>query len=99
MAKRKAKGPKTLWDKVHDVDPSFATSVNTMTEKELREAVVEIDSQDERILKAKEDDFDLKRVREELSEANKSYSEPLKRNALKRKLAITTLQDRGNLPV
>jgi len=97
MAKRSKKGPKSLWDKVHAVDPDFAVSANTMTEEQLRQAIIEMANQDELMQKAKKEDMDLIRAREELAECNKTYSIPMSRNRLKKQLALETLQGRGKL--
>ena len=97
MAKRKPRAKKSLWDKVHDIDPGFATGINTMTDDEIATKLVEMANEDGRIEAAKEDDLDLKRAREELSECNKTYSVPLGNNKLRRKLCLETLQGRGKL--
>lgn len=97
MAKKARKGPKSLWDKVNDVDHDFAVAANTMTEEQLKNAIVEMTNEDERSAKAKEEDDDLKHAREELGECNKTYSIPAKKNRLKKQLAIETLQGRGKL--
>lgn len=99
MAKKAKKGPKSLWDKVSEVDHDFAVSANTMTEEQLRASIVDITNEDERLQKAKKDDLDLLRAREELGECNKTYSVPLSRNRLKKQLAIEILQGRGKLSV
>lgn len=97
VAKRIKKGPKSLWDKVNEVDHEFAVAANTMTDDQLKQSIVELTNNDEMLLKAKESDMDLIRAREELGECNKTYSVPAKTNRLKKQLAIETLQGRGKL--
>lgn len=100
MKKGKGKGkkPLTLEDKVRALDESFADSVNTMTEVQLKDRLVDLTNEKVRIDAAKTRDDDLKRLQQEVKEANKTYSEPLNGIKLKTKLLIKILQGRGKLP-
>jgi hypothetical protein len=97
MAKKR-KQPKSLWDKVHDFDENFAVAVNTMTDDALKQVLVEMANNDDRIEKARENDDDLKSKKEEAKVAGETYSIPLKQNRLRRKLALDILVGRGKLP-
>ena len=93
----KGSNKKSLWDKVKEFDEDFAISSNTMTDEQLKNSIIQISNDDDRLQKAKKEDLDLIRAREELAECNKTYSVPLNRNKLKRQLAIEVLQGRGKL--
>lgn len=94
MAK-KAKGPKTLFDKVNDVDPTFASEVHLLKDSELNDKLATMAKHQTEIEDAREKDVDLASLREQVKVANETYSEPLKAMRLKRKLIYQILQERG----
>lgn len=98
MAKRKGpKMPKTLWDKVKDVDETFATEIYSYTDEQLKDRLVTFANEQDKIETAKADDQDLKRLTEEKKTASESYDVPNKGIKLKRKLVLQTLKERGKL--
>lgn len=94
MAKQR-KLPKTLFDKVNDLDPTFASEVYTLKEDQLNGKLAEMAKNQTEIEDAREADVDLKSLKEQAKVANETYSEPLKAMRLKRKLITKILQERG----
>jgi hypothetical protein len=98
MAKRRApKGPETLYDKVKKFDEELATRVTVLTDDELTKKLTTFADEDDRVEGAREQDTDLAHIRTELKTANETYTVPLKRNKLRRKLVLQTLKERGKL--
>lgn len=94
---RPSKNPKTVFDKVKDLDPDFAQEVNTMTDTDLKERVIVLTKYSMEIEEAKKEDQDLASLKEQLKTANQTYTEPLKANKLKRQLILDVLKNRGKL--
>jgi FtsZ-binding cell division protein ZapB len=94
MAKAPRKA-KTLWDKVNEVDPIFASEVHTLKEEELNMKLATYSKQQTEIEDARENDDDLKSKKEQVKVAGETYGEPLKALRLKRKLVYKVLQERG----
>ena len=94
---RQSKTPKTAYDRVKELDPSFAEEVNTMTDSDLKEKVVVLTKYSMEIEEARKDDQDLASLKEQVKVANQTYSEPLKANKLKRQLILDVLKSRGKL--
>jgi hypothetical protein len=94
MAKAR-KQPKTLFDKVNDLDPTFASEVYLLKEEQLNGKLAEMAKHQTEIEDAREADIDLASLKEQAKVANESYSEPLKAMRLKRKLITKVLQERG----
>ena len=91
------KNPKTVFDKVKDLDPDFAQEVNTMTDTDLKEKVIVLTKYSMEIEEARKEDQDLASLKEQLKTANQTYTEPLKANKLKRQLILDVLKNRGKL--
>ena len=94
---RQSKNPKTVFDKVKDLDPDFAQEVNTMTDTDLKEKVIVLTKYSMEIEEARKEDQDLASLKEQLKTANQTYTEPLKANKLKRQLILDVLKNRGKL--
>ena len=94
---RKKKGPKTLVDKVREIDSAFADEVYSMTDEGLRNRVITTSKEDLEIEAAKKDDMDLLSLKEQVKVASETYTEPMKANKLRRKLALQVLGERGKL--
>lgn len=94
---RTPRTPKSAFDKVKEMDPSFAEEVNTMTDSDLKEKVVTLTKYSLEIEEARKDDSDLASLKEQLKVANQTYTEPLKANKLKRQLILDVLKSRGKL--
>jgi hypothetical protein len=94
---RKPKGPMSLWDKVKAVDENFAVGINAMSEKDIREKLVTMANEDNTFEKSREDDSDLRSLREQLKTAGQTYTVPLTNNKLRRRLCLQTLKERGQL--
>jgi len=98
MARRARKGPKTLWDKVKDIDETFAQEVYSATDENLRNRLSTIAIQMTLNENEMEKDQDLKSLREQAKQAAKTYTEPLAALKLKRKLCYKILEERGKAP-
>ncbi|MGH7241363.1 MAG: hypothetical protein ACREGB_03650 [Candidatus Saccharimonadales bacterium] len=95
--RRAFKGPKTLWDKVNELDPRFATEVNSMADEALHKKIVDHTQLASEYEATKAKDDDLKSKQNAAREAAKTYSEPLKAIKLKNRLIIQTLKERGKM--
>jgi hypothetical protein len=91
----KPKKTKTLFDKVNEVDSTFAEEAYSLTEDQLKDKLVLMAKYDTEIEQAKKDDTDLAALREQLGVANETYSGPLKANRLKRRFVFEILANRG----
>ena len=89
------RGPKTLFDKVKDIDPSFLEEVYVLSEEQLKAKLVGILSEQTRLEKAKEDDKDLQQKQEQARVAGETYSIPFKAIKLKRQMIFKVLEERG----
>jgi hypothetical protein len=89
--------PKSLWDKVKDVDEAFATEVYSLTDEQLKEKLVNFANEQQLYEDKKAADVDLKRLTEERKTVADTYDIPLKGIKLKRQLTIRILRERGKL--
>jgi len=96
--KRKFKGPKTLFDKVKEIDPYFAEEAYASTDEKLNERLSTIAKEVTAIEDAKDADLDLKKLQEQAKVAGETYTLPQKALKLKRKLVYKILQERGKVP-
>ena len=94
MGKRKIRLPKGLWDKVKDVDETFANEVYTLSDTQLKEKVVEMSKYQTELEFAREKDEDLKAKQEQAKVAGETYTGPLKAIKLKRQLVFKVLKER-----
>ncbi len=94
---RKIRMPKSLWDKVKDVDETFATEIYSLTDEQLKEKLVNFANEQQLYEDKKAGDSDLKRLTEARKTASDTYDVPLKGIKLKRQLTIRTLRERGKL--
>ena len=97
MAKAK-KGPKSLYDKVNELDPIFASEIYASKDEDLMGRMAKIGKEQTTVEDARDEDVDLASLREQLKVAGETYSEPLKALKLKRKLIYKILKDRGKAP-
>lgn len=97
MAKAK-RGPKTLFDKVKEIDPYFAEEVYSATDDKLNEKLSTIAKEMTTNEIARDNDLDLKRLKEQARVAGETYSVPLKACKLKRQFIYNILKERGKIP-
>ena len=97
MAKRgrKAKGPKTLEEKVRDTDSAFPDEIRVLTPEAVKDRLVKLDRYETEVLSAKKDDLELQSLREKTKTANETYSIPLKAIKLKREFMLVVLTEKG----
>lgn len=95
MAKRGRKGPKTLEDKVRDLDQEFVNEVRAGTTDAIKDRLIKMDKYEVELQEAKKEDMDLASKREALKVANQTYSEPLNAIKLKRAFALKVLAEKG----
>lgn len=98
MAKKARKGPKTLFDKVKEIDPYFVQEVYSATDDNLDERLSTIAKEMTTNENKRDEDEDIKKLREQLKVANETYSRPLTALKLKRKLIYKILEERGKVP-
>jgi hypothetical protein len=92
---KKRKGPKTLEDKVNDVDSYFVEELRSGTVEQAKEKLLKLAKYETELEEAKKDDEDLASKREALKIANQTYSEPLKAIKLKRAFALKVIAEKG----
>lgn len=92
------KGPKTLFDKVKEIDPYFIEEVYKDTDNKLNDRLSTIAKEMTTQEDARDADPDLKSLREQLKTAGETYSKPLNALKLKRKLIYKILVERGKAP-
>jgi DUF438 domain-containing protein len=98
MAKKARKGPKTLFDKVNEIDPYFVQEVYSATEVNLDARLATIAKEMTTSENARDADEDIKTHREQLKVMNETYTKPLTALKLKRKLIYKILEERGKVP-
>jgi hypothetical protein len=94
---RMPRGPKSLIDKVRDIDPTFADEAYSLSDDDIKAKMLTMAKHRSEIEAAKKTDSDLKSKQMEVREANKTYSEPLKAIKLKTDLSLEILKDRGKI--
>lgn len=92
--KRKS-GPKTLEEKVNDLDQYFADDLRSGSLEQAKEKLLSLDKYETELEEAKKEDSDLASKREALKIANQTYSEPLKAIKLKRALALKIIAEKS----
>jgi hypothetical protein len=92
--KGRRKGPKTLFDKVKEIDPYFVQEVYVDTDEKLNERLLGIAQDQDTNELAQESDTTIKSLREQLRVANETYNRPLKACKLKRKLIVQIQKER-----
>ncbi len=97
MAKRgrKAKGPKTLEEKVRDVDAVFVDEIRVLTPDAVKDRLVKLDRYETELLETRKEDMELASLKEKTKTANETYSEPLKAIKLKRQFMLVVLKEKG----
>jgi hypothetical protein len=98
MAKKAKKGPKTLFDKVKEIDPTFVDEVYMSTDDKLDARLSQIAKDMTTFENQRDADMDIKSLKEQLKTANETYSLPLNALKLKRKLVYKILEERGKAP-
>lgn len=97
MAKKAKKGPKTLFDKVKDLDPTFVEEVYMLKNEQLNDKIAGM-AKDRTLLEVSQSkDSDIKSLKEQLKTANETYTLPIKAIKMKTKLIYKILQERGEV--
>jgi hypothetical protein len=94
----KSKGPKSLEEKLRDMDDSFADEVRLSTTQQIKDRLLKLDKYECELEDARSDDEDLKSKREQLKVANETYSVPLKAIKLKRAFSMKVLTEKSATP-
>lgn len=94
----KSKGPKSLEEKLRDMDDSFADEVRLSTPQQIKDRLLKLDKYECELEDARSDDEDLKSKREQLKVANETYSVPLKAIKLKRAFSMKVLTEKSTTP-
>ena len=95
---KKAKGPKTLEEKLKDMDGSFVDETRMSTPQQIKDRLLRLDKYEVELIDARSDDEDLKSKREQLKVINDTYSEPLKAIKLKRAFSLKVLSEKAPTP-
>jgi predicted methyltransferase len=95
MARKARKGPKTLYDKINDIDKNFTSEVYALSQEQLNAKLSEMAKTQTETEDAKSKDTDLKSKQEQAKEAGKVYGEIFKALKMKRQFVIQVLQERG----
>jgi hypothetical protein len=98
MARKARKGPKTLFDKVKEIDEGFTDSIYSATDEKLNERLAQLAKTATTFENEREKDQDLKSLKAQATEMGKTYSIPLTACRLKRKLIYEILEGRGKVP-
>lgn len=98
MGRKAPRGPKTLFDKVKDIDPYFAEESYSATDERLHEKLANGAKEATTLENAMSKDVDLKSLREQAKTAAETYTVPLKAIKLKRQFIYKILEERGKAP-
>ncbi|NBT57365.1 hypothetical protein EBT16_01130 [bacterium] len=82
-------------NKFDDLDADFRSNVESLSDEEIKSRVAQIALDNELLLKAKEDDEDLKEKVQIAKEAGAVYREGVKMNRTKIQYAQMILESRG----
>lgn len=82
-------------NKFDDLDADFKSGVESMTDEDIRDKVAQIALDTEELLKAKEDDEDLKEKVQIAKEAGAVYRDGVKMNRVRIQYAQMVLESRG----
>lgn len=82
-------------NKFDDLDADFKAGVEGMTDEDIRDKVAQIALDTEELLKAKEDDEDLKEKVQIAKEAGAVYRDGVKMNRVRIQYAQMVLESRG----
>jgi hypothetical protein len=97
MAKKAKKGPKTLFDKVKELDPTFVEEVYMLKNEQLNDKIADMAKQRTLLEVTQSKDEDIKSLKEQLKVANETYTLPVKAIKMKTKLIYKILQERGEV--
>ena len=89
------KKDKSTRGKLKELDPNFIEEVDGLDSDKLKAKIVEIAKGAEDIKKAREDDLDLERAKEQMKVLTETYSVPLKATSLKTKYLVELLKEKG----
>jgi hypothetical protein len=98
MARKAKRGPKTLFDKIKEVDPYFCEEMYSATDEKLLERLSQIAKDTTSNEIARDADIDLLRLKEQVKVAGETYSIPLKALKMKRRFVYDILKERGKAP-
>jgi hypothetical protein len=82
-------------DPFADLPAEFKDKLASMNEVDIRKEVSKVALDEEENVRLKEEDLDLKALKEQVKEASKVYRESSKENRLKIKFARRVLEDQG----
>lgn len=93
--KKKPKGPKTLEEKVKEVDEYFVEEIRLSTPEAIKEKLIKLDRYEDELISIREEDEDLRAKRDAARIAGETYSVPLKAIKLKRAFSLKILSEKG----
>ena len=90
MSKKKPpKGPKTIFDKLHEIAPGYLDTVMTGTESFLKNELVRLELSAHEIKNAKKKDKDLEKLKLLRQDLAEQYVSKIKSNQIKRSAVVT----------
>ena len=96
MAKKRGpKGPKTLEEKMKDLDEFFVDEIRSTTAEGVKDKLIKLDRYEGELEDARKEDADLASKKEAAKVAGETYSIPLKAIKLKRAFALKVLTEKG----
>lgn len=89
--------PKKDKNNFDDLPEEFKNALSGMKEQEIRQKISEIALDEEENTRTKQEDEDLKNLKEQVKLANEPYSDRSKMNKSKIRFARRVLEDQGKL--
>lgn len=98
MARRSRRGPKSLFDKIKEIDAEFPEGLISATDEVLNTKLAELAKQQTSIEEERAADTDLKSLQEQAKHAASGYNERTQACKLKRRYVYGILKERGKAP-
>ncbi len=98
MARRARRGPKSLFDKIKEIDAEFPEGLISATDEVLNSKLAGLAKEQTAIEEERSADTDLKSLQEQAKHAASGYNERTTAVKLKRRYVYSILKERGKVP-
>lgn len=98
MARRSRRGPKSLFDKIKEIDAEFPEGLISATDDVLNQKLAGLAKEQTAIEEERAADTDLKSLQEQAKHAASGYNERTQAVKLKRRYVYGILKERGKAP-
>lgn len=98
MARRARRGPKSLFDKIKEIDAEWPEGLVSATDETLNAKLSELAKSQTQIEEERAADTDLKALQEQAKHAASGYNERTTACKLKRRYIYGLLKERGKVP-